>query len=209
MGENKIGTTKNGIGPCYMDKAMRIGIRICDLINKELFYKKLKFNLELKNKLLKKLYNHNGFDFEEILKEYLEYGERLKPYIADTTTILNKAIKEKNNISLKEEKIRELLFGNDDTDSQKEMEEKGYTLPEYAFTVECDGVESEESGQLDVRGWIRTQFINKYNKKPLRNMNYEIRASNGSLIKGKTDKNGFIELGNLKFYKYSIRFEDN
>ena len=98
---------------------------------------------------------------------------------------------------------------NDDTDSQKEMEEKGYTLPEYAFTVECDGVESEESGQLDVRGWIRTQFINKYNKKPLRNMNYEIRASNGSLIKGKTDKNGFIELGNLKFYKYSIRFEDN
>ena len=98
---------------------------------------------------------------------------------------------------------------NDDTDSQKEMEEKGYTLPEYAFTVECDGVESEESGQLDVRGWIRTQFINKYNKKPLRNMNYEIRASNGSLTKGKTDKNGFIELGNLKFYKYSIRFEDN
>ena len=91
--EPKIGTTKNGIGPCYMDKAMRIGIRICDLINKELFYKKLKFNLELKNKLLKKLYNHNGFDFEEILKEYLEYGERLKPYIADTTTILNKAIK--------------------------------------------------------------------------------------------------------------------
>ena len=98
---------------------------------------------------------------------------------------------------------------NDDTDSQKEMEEKGYTLPEYAFTAESSGVKSEESGQLDVMGWIRTQFINKYNKKPLRNMNYEIRASNGSLIKGKTDKNGFIELGNLKFYKYSIRFEDN
>ena len=98
---------------------------------------------------------------------------------------------------------------NDDTDSQKEMEEKGYTLPEYAFTAESSGVKSEESGQLDVMGWIKTQFINKYNKKPLRNMNYEIRASNGSLTKGKTDKNGFIELGNLKFYKYSIRFEDN
>ncbi|MDD6970398.1 MAG: hypothetical protein SPH83_12905 [Treponema sp.] len=40
---------------------------------------------------------------------------------------------------------------NDDTDSQKELEEKGYTLPEYAFTAECDGIESEESGQLDVR----------------------------------------------------------
>ena len=41
---------------------------------------------------------------------------------------------------------------NDDTDSQQELEEKGYTLPEYAFTVECDGMESEESGQLDVSG---------------------------------------------------------
>ena len=101
------------------------------------------------------------------------------------------------------------MADDDDTDSQKEMEEKGYTLPEYAFTAESSGVKSEESGQLDVMGWIKTQFINKYNKKPLRNMNYEIRASNGSLTKGKTDKNGFIELGNLKFYKYSIRFEDN
>ena len=43
---------------------------------------------------------------------------------------------------------------NDDTESQKEMEEKGYTLPEYAFTVECDGVESEESGQLDIKDEI-------------------------------------------------------
>lgn len=98
LGENKLGTTKNGIGPCYMDKARRIGIRICDLMNRELFSKKLKFNLELKNKLLKKLYNNNGFDYDEILKEYLEYGERLKPYVADTITILNKAIKEKKNI---------------------------------------------------------------------------------------------------------------
>ena len=58
------------------------------------------------------------------------------------------------------------MADDDDTDSQKEMEEKGYTLPEYAFTVESSGVKSEESGQLDVMGWIKTQFINKYNKKP-------------------------------------------
>ena len=51
----------------------------------------------------------------------------------------------------------------DDTDSQKEMEEKGYTLPEYAFTVECDGVESEESGQLDVMGWIRINLAENLN----------------------------------------------
>ncbi|WP_295295148.1 adenylosuccinate synthase [uncultured Brachyspira sp.] len=98
LGENKLGTTKNGIGPCYMDKASRLGIRIVDLMNKETFAKKLKFNVELKNKLLKKLYNHEGINYEELLKEYLEYADRLRPYVADTTTILNKAIKEKKNI---------------------------------------------------------------------------------------------------------------
>lgn len=98
LGENKLGTTKNGIGPCYMDKASRLGIRIVDLMNKEVFAKKLKFNVELKNKLLKKLYNHDGINYEELLKEYLEYADRLRPYVADTTTILNKAIKEKKNI---------------------------------------------------------------------------------------------------------------
>ncbi len=98
LGENKLGTTKNGIGPCYMDKASRLGIRIVDLMNKEVFTKKLKFNVELKNKLLKKLYNHDGVNYDEILKEYLGYADRLRAYVADTTTILNKAIKEKKNI---------------------------------------------------------------------------------------------------------------
>ncbi|MEI0549702.1 adenylosuccinate synthase [Brachyspira intermedia] len=98
LGENKLGTTKNGIGPCYMDKSSRLGIRIVDLMNKETFAKKLKFNVELKNKLLKKLYNHEGVNYDELLKEYLGYADRLRPFVADTTTILNKAIKEKKNI---------------------------------------------------------------------------------------------------------------
>lgn len=98
LGENKLGTTKNGIGPCYMDKSSRLGIRIIDLMNKETFAKKLKFNVELKNKLLKKLYNHDGVNYDELLKEYLGYAEKLRPFVADTTTILNKAIKEKKNI---------------------------------------------------------------------------------------------------------------
>ena len=55
------------------------------------------------------------------------------------------------------------MADDDDTDSQKEIEEKGYTLPEYAFTVECDGVESEESGQLDVMGWIRINLAENLN----------------------------------------------
>lgn len=98
LGENKLGTTKNGIGPCYMDKASRLGIRMVDLMNKETFAKKLKFNVELKNKLLKKLYNHEGVNYDELLEEYLGYADRLRPYVADTTTILNKAVKEKKNI---------------------------------------------------------------------------------------------------------------
>ena len=98
LGENKIGTTKNGIGPCYMDKASRLGIRICDLMDKDEFARKLKFNVELKNKLLKKLYNHEEINYEELLEEYLGYAERLKPYVADTAQILNDAIKSKKNI---------------------------------------------------------------------------------------------------------------
>ena len=98
---------------------------------------------------------------------------------------------------------------DDDSNSQQEMKEKGYTLPEYAFTIKCNGIVSEESGQLDVMGWIRTQFVNHYNKKTLSNMNYEIKAYKGRSIKGRTDENGFINLTDLKFSKYSIRFEDN
>ena len=98
LGENKIGTTKNGIGPCYMDKASRLGIRICDLMDKDEFARKLKFNVELKNKLLKKLHNHEEINYEALLEEYLGYAERLKPYVADTAQILNDAIKSKKNI---------------------------------------------------------------------------------------------------------------
>ena len=98
LGENKLGTTKNGIGPCYMDKASRLGIRICDLMDKDEFARKLKFNVELKNKLLKKLYNHEGFNYDELLKEYLEYADRLRPYVADTAQILNDAVKNQKNI---------------------------------------------------------------------------------------------------------------
>lgn len=92
LGENKLGTTKNGIGPCYMDKASRVGIRIIDLMSKEVFEKKLKFNVEMKNKLFKNVYGHDGVNYDEILKEYLEYAEKLRPYVTDITTLLNTAM---------------------------------------------------------------------------------------------------------------------
>jgi adenylosuccinate synthase len=91
-GEGKIGTTKKGIGPAYMDKAARIGIRMVDLIDREEFAAKLKRNLADKNEILKKFYGLEGFSYDEILEEYLGYAEVLRPYITDTSVVLNEAI---------------------------------------------------------------------------------------------------------------------
>lgn len=91
-GENKIGTTKKGIGPCYMDKNARIGLRVCDLMDHEDFPAMLKNTLEIKNRYLKEAYGHSGFDYEEILKNYQEYAEFLRPFVADTSEVLNDAI---------------------------------------------------------------------------------------------------------------------
>ena len=97
---------------------------------------------------------------------------------------------------------------NDDNESQQEMEEKGYTLPEYAFTIECDGEKSGESGQLDVMGWIKTQFKDKKTGKPLANKKYTVYLLDGSTIKDSTDENGFVDLKELKYGEYFIDFED-
>jgi adenylosuccinate synthase len=97
-GDNKIGTTKRGIGPCYMDRDNRIGIRVCDLMDEEEFAKRLKENLAIKNKELKLLYDHEPLSYDEILKEYLGYAERLRPYVCDTIALLNDEIKEGRKI---------------------------------------------------------------------------------------------------------------
>ena len=94
----------------------------------------------------------------------------------------------------------------DDTESQKEMEEKGYTLPEYAFTVECDGVESEESGQLDIMGWIKTQFRDRRTGKLIANRKYTIYLSDDTIKKGTTDSDGFVYEKDLKHGEYYIEF---
>lgn len=94
-GDNKIGTTKKGIGPCYMDKTERSGIRICDLMDKEVFSKKLKLQVEAKNKIVKKIYDKEElFNFEEIYNEYIEYAEKIRKYVDDTSVIVYDAIKE-------------------------------------------------------------------------------------------------------------------
>ncbi|PEJ58667.1 MULTISPECIES: adenylosuccinate synthase [unclassified Bacillus (in: firmicutes)] len=91
-GDNKIGTTKKGIGPAYMDKAARVGIRMADLLDKEEFYDKLKRNLEEKNNLFEKMYDSNSLNIEDIFEEYYEFGQQIKKYVCDTSVVLNDAI---------------------------------------------------------------------------------------------------------------------
>jgi len=91
-GEHKIGTTKRGIGPCYMDKNARSGIRMVDLLDEEEFSAKLERNLEAKNHLLQAVYGVEGFDYETVRKEYLGYAEELRPYVTDTVVVLSEAI---------------------------------------------------------------------------------------------------------------------
>jgi adenylosuccinate synthase len=92
-GEHKIGTTKRGIGPCYMDKNARSGIRIVDLMDEEEFSAKLERNLEAKNHLLQAVYGVEGFDYDKVRAEYLGYADILRPFVTDTAAFLNEAIK--------------------------------------------------------------------------------------------------------------------
>lgn len=89
-----IGTTMKGIGPCYMDKAERSGVRICDLYHPEVFAEKVRENIAIKNSMLKNVYGQDvQFDADEVIKTYMEYAERLKPYVVDTTVLVYEAIK--------------------------------------------------------------------------------------------------------------------
>lgn len=97
-GSRKLGTTKNGIGPCYADKINRIGIRMCDLMDKEVFAEKLKYNVEQKNMLLEKLYDMEGFDYEQMLIDYLGYAERLRPYVKDTNYTVQTLVRDGKNV---------------------------------------------------------------------------------------------------------------
>jgi adenylosuccinate synthase len=97
---NKIGTTGRGIGPCYIDKYARKGIRIVDLLNKKVLEDKIRTNLKEKNNLLKKIYNHAELDVEEIIKEYVEFDKAIDKYVKDVPAYLNNAIAEGKSILL-------------------------------------------------------------------------------------------------------------
>lgn len=97
-GGTHIGTTKKGIGPCYEDKIARVGIRMVDLLNPEVLEEKIRKNLKIKNSLFEKYFEKPTLEFDEIYREFLELGEKLKDRIVDTEVELNQAIHDGKNI---------------------------------------------------------------------------------------------------------------
>lgn len=99
-GSQKIGTTGRGIGPCYIDKYARSGIRIADLLNKDTLKEKIRKNLDEKNNLLKKVYDIDALNVDEIIDECISFDKRIDEYITDTSAYLNDAILENKSILL-------------------------------------------------------------------------------------------------------------
>lgn len=91
-GDNKIGTTRKGIGPCYMDKAARNGIRIADLMDAEGFEARVRSIIVEKNQLIEQVYGGEQLDADKIVRDYLGYAETLRSYVTDTSVVLNDAI---------------------------------------------------------------------------------------------------------------------
>ena len=88
LGNRRIGTTGKGVGPAYVDKAGRVGIRMADLLDERLFREKLEYNVAQKNRLLRDIYDAPTFSVEEILIPYLRFAGWLAPYITDTALLL-------------------------------------------------------------------------------------------------------------------------
>jgi len=97
-GSMKIGTTGRGIGTTYIDKTARIGIRLSDLMDRDTFREKLEINLKEKNYLLESYYGKEKISVSDIEREYLPYAQKFRPYIADTSLIINEAISQEQKI---------------------------------------------------------------------------------------------------------------
>ncbi len=98
MEDNKIGTTKRGIGPCYADKFTRIGLRVVDLKDYEGFKEKLKRTLKIKNDQIVKLYNEEPYDYDQLIKEFEIVREQLLPRMIDAVSVVNEAIENNKNV---------------------------------------------------------------------------------------------------------------
>jgi len=92
LGKNLIGTTGRGIGPSYSDKVNRTGIRVADLFDESILRQKVEGALDLKNQILAKVYNRRAISVDEVVEELLSYADRLRPMVADTSLLLNRAL---------------------------------------------------------------------------------------------------------------------
>jgi adenylosuccinate synthase len=92
LGNAKIGTTGRGIGPAYADKMSRLGVRVQDLFDEKILRQKVEGAVELKNQLLVKAYNRKAISVDSVLDELLQYTERLRPMVTDTSLMLAKAL---------------------------------------------------------------------------------------------------------------------
>lgn len=97
-GNKKIGTTCRGIGPAYVDKTARVGIRVADLIDPEEFNPCLEYTLEGKNRLLHHVYGAEGFTYQEILNVYNKYADIIRPYVEDVSIIVNDALEKGKHV---------------------------------------------------------------------------------------------------------------
>jgi len=94
LGKSKIGTTGRGIGPAYVDKINRIGIRVQDLFDQSILKQKIEAALHDKNQILVKVFNRKGITVDEVIDEYLGYSDTLKPYVTDTSLLLDQALQQ-------------------------------------------------------------------------------------------------------------------
>ena len=99
-GDSAIGTTGRGIGPAYTDKYSRVGIRIVDLLNRDTLRKKLLQNIELKNRILKNVYDAKEMDAEKIIEEYIDFDQKIDEYVRDVSLLLDNAVRQGKRVLL-------------------------------------------------------------------------------------------------------------
>jgi adenylosuccinate synthase len=100
LGNSKIGTTGRGIGPSYADKTSRLGIRVQDLFDEKILRAKIEGSLLSKNQVLVKVFNRRAVTVDEVVENLMEHAERLRPYVSDTSLILNRALAENKVVLL-------------------------------------------------------------------------------------------------------------
>ena len=97
-GAGRIGTTKKGIGPCYSDKVARLGIRVVDLMNDRVFQRRLRFVLNEKNQVLKKIFSKKGLSYHKIYTDYRKFRPFLKPFVCNTSLLLDTAYRKRKHV---------------------------------------------------------------------------------------------------------------